>query len=306
MSVHAAIDKACADVGIVPPRRVAYGKWLLTDTLDGGKSGKGDGRVIVNAYHVSAWNWRTGAASTVKIGGDQNEDPIQRRKIARQIDIEKEKQSARSRRAAKTAQKILDAAVSSTHPYLSGKGFPNEPALVVGSDVIAKIAGDYLVPDGGQNAIVMPARRGSDLTSVQLIWEDGTKKFLSGGAIDGASCRIAKGTAYTWLCEGLATGLSLRLALKGLKRSDTVLCCFSAGNVAAVARSLAGQCFIVTDNDKPQDVLGGLGAGEYFARSAGRPYLMPPEHGDINDMHMRHGIFAVQKTISQFLRGVRM
>jgi putative DNA primase/helicase len=84
-----------------------------------------------------------------------------------------------------------------------------------------------------------------------------------------------------------------------------VLCCFSAGNVAKVAWAIKGRCFIVTDNDKPQEQFGGIGTGEYWARTAGKPYVMPPEiKTDLNDMQKLHGVFAVQRLIAEFLRGM--
>nr|WP_236042282.1 toprim domain-containing protein [Nitratireductor aquimarinus] len=148
----------------------------------------------------------------------------------------------------------------------------------------------------------MPARFGSRVTSVQLIWEDGTKKFLAGGEIGGSCDRIGKG-ADTWLCEGLATGLSLRAALKGLRRADTILCCFSASNVAQVARSVKDRTFIAADHDNPVEQFGWKGTGEYYAEAAGKPYFMPPDEGtDINDFHMEKGIFALQKLVATFLR----
>lgn len=88
-----------------------------------------------------------------------------------------------------------------------------------------------------------------------------------------------------------------------MRRADTVMCCFSAGNVAKVAETIKGRCFIVTDNDKPQEQFGGLGTGEHWARITGKPYVMPPEiKTDLNDVQLRHGIFAVQRIIAKFLR----
>lgn len=120
----------------------------------------------------------------------------------------------------------------------------------------------------------------------------------------GAVHRIAKGRD-TWLCEGYATGLSLRVALKSLNRADTILVCFSAFNIVAVARSINGRCFIAADHDKPMPQFDGLGTGEHWARAAGKPYAMPPALGDINDMHMQGGIFAVQKLVSELIRRAR-
>lgn len=300
MNIEEAISQACESVGIFPPKTRAYGKWLSTDTL-AGKRGKGDGRVIIDDRHVCAFNWQTGVSETICLRDDLTVK--ERRQIAYSVRQQEEKRKGQTERAARRALAIIEASTSSTHPYLTRKGFPQEQALVIGADYLRRHVGDYLVC--GERAIVMPARIGQRVTSVQLIWEDGTKKFLSGGAISGSYHRIASGRE-TWLCEGFATGLSLRMALKALNRSAAVMCCFSASNVAAVAKSVDGKCFIVADHDKPQEQFGGLGTGEHWALSTGRPYVMPPEMGDINDLHQSAGIFAVQKLVSTFIREARM
>lgn len=300
MNAEDAIMQACSSVGIWPPKSRSYGKWLYADTMDG-KSGKGDGRVILDENRVTAHNWQTGETVTVWLRDDV--PPKERRRIAFEVEQEKDRQKGRAARAAKLALRIVEDATPAKHTYLAGKGFPDEVALVISADYLRRHAGEYLI--AGDRAIVMPARKGNRLTSVQLIWEDGVKKFLAGGSIAGSCHRVAKGRDI-WLCEGLATGLSLRAALKGLGRADTVLCCFSASNVAEVARSVSGRCYIAADHDKPMEQFEGLGTGEHWARATGKPYAMPPEQGDINDLHMRDGIFAVQKLISQTIKEARM
>lgn len=302
MNVSEAIDQACNQVGIAPPKGgYRPGQWAKCDII-GAKNGKGDGRVVVDGRRVTAHNWQTGEHQTVWLNGEMTAKD--RRVVARQIEQEKEQKRAREERAAKVASRMVEAAQSSTHQYFARKGFPDEKALVLDAGTIRKLGGDYLIV--GERAIVMPARIGTKITSVQLIWEDGTKKFLAGGSITGSCHRIAKGSGPTWHCEGYATGLTLRAALKSLNRSDTVLCCFAAGNVAAVARNATGRAFILTDNDKPQPQFDGLGTGEHWARQAGKPYFMPPELGDLNDYHQAHGIFHVQKLVTNFLREARM
>ncbi|MEQ1955989.1 hypothetical protein [Mesorhizobium sp. CN2-181] len=310
MTIDEAIAEACQQVGIVPPRNgYRPGRWVKTDTLSG-KNGKGDGRVIVNDVNVTAFNWQTNETSTVWMTGEVTAK--QRREIAQEIERENRRRVERAARASALASRMVEASRLSTHPYLVRKGFSEEKALVLGAADVLRLAadpahnstGEYLVSAGGERAIVMPARIGHKITSLQLIWEDGTKKFIFGGAIECASHRIATGVD-TWLCEGFATGLSLRAALHGLGLRSTVLCCFSAANVAAVARRLSDRrIFLGTDNDKPLPQYGGLGTGEYFARQADRPYGMPPVIGnDFNDMHQKDGIFAVQRVLTSVMAG---
>lgn len=316
MTLDEAISQACATVGIIPPRgRITMRKWTPCDVAGKGASGKGDGRLICDEARATAANWTTGETATVWL--NQSWTPEQRRKYAEVRRADERKARDRALEAGKVAARLIDAAKPSQHAYLIEKGFPHELPLTIGADAVRQIAGytdrhgqfhpaDYLVPDDGHRAIVIPARIGNRIASAQLIWESGAKKFLAGGNMGAASHRIASGRD-TWLCEGYATGLSLRAALKGLGRRDTVLVCFSASNIANVAETISGRCWIAADHDAPPkakpDQFGGLGAGEYFARKTGRPYAMPPLMGDdFNDMHVRDGIFAVQRVIMDLMR----
>lgn len=301
MNVHEAIDQACSAVGIRPPRSYQPGKWAKCDTLDG-KSGKGDGRLIADDLKVTGWNWKTGEKATIWLKDRDSLTPVEKRQFAERKAKDEAEAARRTAEAARAATHIVETAKLSTHPYFAAKGFPTEKGLVLDAATIRQAAGDYLV--AGERALIMPARIGKRVTSVQLVWEDGTKKFLAGGEIKGSCHRIATGRD-TWLCEGYATGLSLRLALKSLNRSDTVLCCFSASNMAEVARRVDGRCYIAADHDKPMEHFGGLGTGEHWAQSTGKPYAMPPELGDINDMHVSVGIFAVQKLLAETIRRSR-
>lgn len=304
MTLDEAIAQACARVGVVAPRgRVDMGRWIKADTAS--KNGKGDGRVICDHYRVTAMNWQTGESVTVWLNEQRTpEEKRQYREHRRDAD---RKARELADRAADIAGRLIAAASADEHPYIAGKGFPAERPLVVAARDVARIAGDYLVPSGAQSAVILPARVLNRLTSAQLIWPGGIKKFVYGGEMGGAHHRIATGNRV-WLCEGYATGLSLRAALRGLNRRDTVLVCFSASNIAKVAASV-GAHFIAADHDAPPaakpDQFGGLGAGEFYAQKAGLPYLMPPVAGtDINDLHQASGIFAVQRLITGLLRGV--
>lgn len=306
MTLDEALHQACNSVALAPPKGRTMGKWLRTDSL--GKNGKGDGSVMLDEERVTAFNWQTGEKSTVWLKSERT--PEDRRRFAERRAVDRKDEVRRTREAALFATAIVGAARMATHPYLAAKGFADEQTLTISADLLRQIAGptptDYLVPPSGRAAIVVPARTGAAIGSVQLIWEDGTKKFLFGGNMQGAFQRLASGTD-TWLCEGYATALSLRLALRGLNRAATILMCFSAANVVRVASAVRGRRYIAADHDAPPkakpEQFGGLGAGEYYARKAGAPYTMPPALGtDFNDMHQDAGIFAVQRHLASFVR----
>lgn len=301
--VHDALDRACHEVGIVRPSHYRDGQWAKTDTHSG-RNGKGDGRVIVNERNVTAFNWQTGEKATVWFGDER--ERVDHAQLVRERREAARLKQERRQRAEAIAGRLLETARVGTHPYLARKGFAAERAPTIGAEAVAAIGGKYLVPEEGSPAVAMlvPCRIGERLSSVQLIWEDGTKKFLFGGDMGGACHRIAAGRD-TWLCEGYATALSLRTALRAMNRRDGVLCCFSAYNITVVAERLAapGRCFIAADNDKPLPQYGGRGAGEHYSRLARLPFALPPELGqDINDMHQRDGIFAVQRLLGSTIR----
>lgn len=304
MNIDEAIQQACDAVGIMPAKVEKFGAWVTTDTMSG-RNGKGDGRIIVDGLKAIAWNWQTGAKASVWLDGEHTE--VERQAISREIQKAKIKREQAAKRASEISNKLLATAKLAPHPYLARKGFRDECALIVMADDVIRIGGKYLVPDNGSGkAVIVPARIGQMVHSAQLIWENGAKKFIAGGRIGGTWHRLARG-GDTWLCEGFATGLSLRAALKSLNRRDSVQVCFSASNICAVAKSVRGRCFVVADNDKPMSQFSGRGTGEHFARMTGVPYIMPPTVGhDLNDMHQGESIFAVQKLISDFLREATM
>ena len=173
-----------------------------------------------------------------------------------------------------------NADVPCAHPYLVVKGFPEQGGLV--------LAGNLLIP-------MRHYRDYHRLQSVQMIAPDGSKKFLPGGKASEAVYKIGRG-AERYYCEGYATALSVRAALKRLCRDQhcEVWVCFSAGNIPKVARS-SRRSMVIADNDQI-----GPGAGEWAAQQTGLPYWMPEEPGtDANDYMLSHGVEALADAIRE-------
>lgn len=192
-------------------------------------------------------------------------------------------EAAAARFAAETAQHMVKTATWATHPYLARKGFPKALGLVL------------------EDMLLVPGRINGRITTLQKIYEDGRKMALKNGSIGGASFSIGDGP-LEFLCEGYATGLSIKAALSGMCVRARVTCCFAAANVAEVA-SKRPRALIVTDNDKPIPQLGNLGTGEYFARRTGLPWAMPPELGtDANDLHLKAGLPALQRLLLDLMQ----
>lgn len=296
MSLTEALNAACAMVGLEPPKRTPTpGRWTRTDTL--GKNGKGDGSVLIFDDRTGgiAWNHQTSKRHRFTLGaaGATQRDPEAERR-ARQREAEHE---AERQLVARVCADIVANCKQEPHPYLKKKGFPDEIGLVCDDPrphFPATRFGSMLakaLPESPGPFLIIPGRIDGKITTVQFITPDGAKKNILRGAQGGAFHRIATGRD-TWVCEGIATALSVRAALRLLGASATVLSAFSASNVASVAERLPGAR-IASDHDKPIETLDNLGAGEFYARRSRRPWTMPPSLGDFNDMHVALGLRAV-------------
>lgn len=296
LTLEEALAEACALLGVEPPkRRPTPGRWMQTDTL--AKNGKGDGRVLIfdDGAGGMVWNHQTSRSHRFRVGqeGQTRRDPeAERRARIREAEREIERKAVE-----RVCGAIVRGCRHDRHAYLSRKGFPDELGLVCDDPREFFPAGRFgemlarALPEGPGPFLIIPGRVGRDLTTVQFITVDGTKKNILRGAQGGASHRIATGRD-TWVCEGIATALSVRAALRLLGASATVLSAFSASNVAQVAEAIPGAR-IAADHDKPVEALEGLGAGEFYARRSGRVWTMPPSPGDFNDWHQRDGLRAV-------------
>lgn len=188
--------------------------------------------------HIEPVIWRNGGVDGVIVP------------IKRDMEAVRREEAARREQAAVLAAAIVQRCENAVHPYLARKGFPDQIGLV----------------DTGSR-LVIPMRDVRDyrrINSVQWIDGSGAKLFLPGGAAKGSVMMLGAG-AENWLCEGYATGLSLRAALAQLCRQTRVVVCFSAGNLGHVASQLQGRRFVIAASDKS-------GNGERSAADTGFPW----------------------------------
>jgi len=298
MSLSAAMHDACRAVGIQPPRKVVPGRWVPCP-VEGKAQSNTSGRVRLDEDQSGgvAWNHVTGQHQRFTAEGLAG--PGEAKRPRRDRDAERREREAQAE-AARVCAAIVQASTPGPHPYLAAKGFPTEVGLVhddprplMPAPMVRAIA-DLEGP-----LLIVPGRVAKQVQTVQFIDGEGRKKNALGAPMRGACHRIATGRE-TWVCEGIATALTVRAALRLLGRSATVLSAFSAANVAKVAERIEGS-IIAADHDKPLEQLGGVGTGEFYAAKTGRAWVMPPALGDFNDMHQSDGLRAV----AVHLRGVK-
>lgn len=245
-------------------------RWIATPTEDHPRKKNGRYKWLGEVGWVQ--NWATMDAPVMW----RSDSKVDYRPL---IQADNQRRVDEARAAGKKAAWILHQCKKLTHPYLSGKGFPDETADVWEVD--------------GKRLLVLPMRRAGSLVGCQLIDEQGQKKFLQGQTTKGATLTLdAKGTPI--FCEGYATGLSIRAAMRAIKMRYTIHICFSAGNMKQVARDIAGG-IVVADNDPSQ-------TGLRAAQETGKPYWLAPTIGhDFNDAHQDMGLFQVSQSLKSVL-----
>jgi putative DNA primase/helicase len=267
-------DAFCRAHGLIVDSLIA-GRWVRVPTVDhprkknGAYKFLGDiGWVQNHATNVDVSTWRP----------DADAPKIDTQAIANKAAEFERRMVDGWARAAKKAEALIREAKQMPHPYLQNKGFKDAKGLVLADE-----------------SLVIPMRhwKTNAVQGAQLIrWNSDERRFekkmLPGMRAKGAVFRIGStNAARTWLVEGFATGLSVEAAVRLLNLRDSVVVCFSVGNLIHVAPQISGELFAFADNDES-------GAGEAGAKKAGLRYCMSGTVGhDANDMHKKEGIFRV-------------
>ena len=265
----------CRAHGILIDAVPRIGVWRRYPTED--HPNKRNGAVKFMGDHAFVQNHAT--ATEVSVWKTDAEVKIDRQAIANQAKRAEEDIRRKQQEAAAKAQWILKQCQFAKHDYLKAKNFPDEQGNVWKTE--------------DTELLVIPMRADGRVVGCQLIDPAGGKKFLFGQRTSGAEF-VFDNRGMHIVCEGYATALSVRLALKSLKIPYTLHVCFSAGNMVKIAGKLP-RGFIVADNDAS-------GTGERVARQIGWPYWMPPEVGmDANDWQQKVGIFKFSQELKKSL-----
>lgn len=269
------LEEAIAATGMTPPKKIVEGRWLRFPGIGKGRSNRAGWCRVITPTLAIFGDWSSGFSETWR--DEEHRDDERSAKLLKEA-RDRERQFAIEQRkkqdsAAKRAREIVRTSIISGHPYLIKKGFPERAALVQEGKLVIPVWDEF---DG-------------ELISVQLIDEHGEKRFITGSRTRNGVHRIGANKAKRIaLCEGYATGMSLDAAMGRLPGPHCVIVCFSARNLEAVARRYTlHDALVCADNDESL-------TGEQCAKRSGLRWVMPPDVGtDFNDMHQRHGLYAV-------------
>lgn len=235
---------------------------------------------------------------------------------ARRQAAEQERQQTQQR-VKGTAQKIWNSSrpASLSHPYLATKGITNPDA----------IAGLRQNKYKDNDNLIIPVLYENEIVNLQSINQDGGKRFLAGGQVQGAYAFIGKADDVekvgVVMAEGYATAASIYEAT-----GKPVIIAFDAGNMVAVAERLAQKLpqnvpvVIAVDNDASQTgikkarqaaaLLGDRATAiqPEFSMTQIQQYQKgkgvdekgrPPLPSDFNDLHQLAGLEAVRQSFAE-------
>ena len=235
---------------------------------------------------------------------------------ARRQAAEQERQQTQQR-VKGTAQKIWNSSrpASLSHPYLAAKGITNPDA----------IAGLRQNEYKDNDNLIIPVLYENEIVNLQSINQDGGKRFLAGGQVQGAYAFIGKAEDVekvgVVMAEGYATAASIYEAT-----GKPVIIAFDAGNMVAVAERLAQKLpqnvsvVIAVDNDASQTgikkarqaaaLLGDRATAiqPEFSMTLIQQYQKgkgvdekgrPPLPSDFNDLHQLAGLETVRQSFAE-------
>ena len=182
------------------------------------------------------------------------------------------------------------------HPYLDAKGVKAHGQLIISNQELTK----------GWLALPLQDEHGT-IHSAQFIADDGTKRFLYGGRVQGCFFELHKRSDGPLLiCEGYATGAAIHEAT-----GWATVCAMNCGNLALVARQLRTLhpnrlIVIAADNDQFTDGNPGITKAQAAAKSINAIVAVPQfsdeslesRPTDFNDLLQLEGLPEVRLQIN--------
>lgn len=197
--------------------------------------------------------------------------------------------------AKKAAKMLVDSAVMANHEYMDKKGLSGE--WLTNSQPMYSAKNDAIIKSG--ELLLVPAYKSGELVNVQKITNDGIKRPITGGDMQGVYHKFDGKQNAIGICEGFATGVTV-----SRMTGYTVYCAFNTGNLAEVGRYVREQnpsarIVFFADNDDNQ---AGISAAESAAIPVSGLIALPPELGDWDDYRQKHGDEACKNTMREAIQ----
>jgi len=264
----------CRSHGVRIDRLPPVGRWVRYRTDDNPRKYNGAVKYLGDIGFCQNWACME-APALWHAKSERGAAPIDFARVRREAEAARQNALDAQRRAAQRARAMLEQSKQDYHPYLAKKGFAKACAAVL------------------DDKLLVPMFYAGSLCGLQVIDEDGSKRFLQGQRCAGAHMPLGT-QGLTVLCEGYATGLSVAAVFAALKRPVRVVVGFSAGNLPKLAQNLP-QGLLLADNDKS-------GTGQRIARQIGWPCWISDKEGeDFNDAHQRLGDFVLGMAVQRVL-----
>ena len=263
---------AIASAGLTPPTYIKSG--AITRFSTSSKQNDKSGWVMPFADGKGAvfGDWKTGEVHNWFVDGVSSSSDYEREQA---IQAAKEERDFAYSNAAFNAQELYAKLPPvESHDYLTRKGIKSDKGL-----------------RSYNSALVIPVYDvKGEIQSLQYIATDGTKRFFSGGKMQGGYYTIGTPSDMVLIAEGYATAMTLHQAT-----GHCVVVAFNAGNLKPVCdmvrSQFSGRVIICADNDAS-------GVGIKKASACGVEVIYPPIVGeDYNDMMQRCGIDEVRTAV---------
>lgn len=221
--------------GIIAPPVIIPGKWHRCSTVSHPRKRNASIKLAADEQVGWAHDFAVDAEPIMWRDGGAPGKPRPLIDQARLHQLEAERRAA-LKRATLEARAVYEASkpLRGSHPYLAAKNL-----TMAGCEGLRVDAKGWLV---------VPMFYHGRVLSVQRISPDGDKLYHPGATTKLASLVLERRRAsVTVLCEGLATGLTLFNAIP----DSRVVVCFTAHNLAPIARTLerVGMAVVCADND---------------------------------------------------------
>jgi len=283
-------NEAIRNAGLKPKQRVLGKGKVERFSIEGDDRNEKTGWAVLYLDGIPAGSfgdWRTGDKHTwcaVDRSTLAKNDQIAVTKMLAKAEMERAKEQKRLYKIASSkAMEFLSLASQAIeHPYLKAKK--------VNAFYSRELHGDLLIPIQDSSG---------EITSLQRILSDGSKRFLTGGRIAGCFHLFGVPDDLTYVCEGWATGATIHMAT-----GRPVVVAFNAGNISSVVTHIGikypkARLVVASDND----AWGVKNTGLEAARATGLPVVYPNfqpsdvKPTDFNDLMCLEGMEVVQEQL---------